>query len=227
MAVIGTGASPIQIVPEIAGQVAHLDVYQRTAPWVIPRHDRAYTALEKLALHGTSPASSGLPHGDLLGPGDVRAGVHGEPEARRAGQARLALLNIEQGITDPELREKVTPDYQIGCKRILISNDWYPALDRDNVDLVTDGIEQGHPRGIVTADGVEREVDVIIVATGFHTTDLPIARAHHRPRRRQRWPSTSPSTACRPTRAPPCTASRTCSSSSARTPASATRAWCS
>src|ERR687898_13015 len=90
---------------------------------------------------------------------------------------QLARLNIRRGIKDPELREKVTPDYRIGCKRILISNTWYPALDRDDVDLVTDGIERITPTGIVAKDGTEREVDAIVVATGFHTTDLPIA--HH------------------------------------------------
>jgi cyclohexanone monooxygenase len=89
----------------------------------------------------------------------------------------LALRNIDKGISDPVLRRKVTPDYQIGCKRILISNAWYPALARDNVDLVTEGIERLTPTGIVTQDGVDREVDAIIVATGFHATDIPIS--HH------------------------------------------------
>jgi cation diffusion facilitator CzcD-associated flavoprotein CzcO len=88
---------------------------------------------------------------------------------------KLALQNIEHGISDPALREAVTPDFQIGCKRILISNDYYPALDQDHVDLVTDPIREITPSGIVTADGTEREVDVLIVATGFYTTEQPIA----------------------------------------------------
>jgi cation diffusion facilitator CzcD-associated flavoprotein CzcO len=174
VAVIGTGASAIQIVPEIASVVSHLDVYQRTAPWVIPRNDRGYLGIEKL----------GFKHLPLLQRIYRTAIYWGRetyvPAFTLAPQLawpaeQLARLNIRRGISDPELREKVTPDYRIGCKRILISNTYYPALDRDNVDLVTDGIERVTPNGIVTKDGQEREVDAIVVATGFHTTDLPIA----------------------------------------------------
>lgn len=174
VAVIGTGASAIQIVPEIAGKVAHLDVYQRTAPWVIPRNDRDYTALERVAFRRL-PALQRLYRTaiywgrELYVPAFTRAPRLAEP-ARR-----LALANIRKGISDPELREKVTPDFKIGCKRILISNTWYPALARDNVELVTDGIDRLTERGIVTRDGTEREVDAVVVATGFHTTELPIA----------------------------------------------------
>ena len=92
---------------------------------------------------------------------------------------QAALMNIAKGISDPALRERVTPTYAIGCKRILISNDWYPALDRDDVDLVTDPITKITPSGIVTADGTEREVDVLVVATGFQATELPIAARVH------------------------------------------------
>jgi cation diffusion facilitator CzcD-associated flavoprotein CzcO len=88
-----------------------------------------------------------------------------------------ALANIRKGISDPALREAVTPDFQIGCKRILISNTYYPALDRDDVELVTDPIAEITPTGIVTRDGSERQIDCLIVATGFFTTDQPIA--HH------------------------------------------------
>ena len=89
---------------------------------------------------------------------------------------KLALKNIEDGIADPELRKAVTPDFQIGCKRILISNDYYPALNSEHVDLVTDGIARITPSGIVTSDGTARDVDAIIVATGFYTTEQPIAQ---------------------------------------------------
>ena len=88
-----------------------------------------------------------------------------------------ALGNIKKGISDPALREAVTPHYEIGCKRILISNTWYPALDRDDVELVTDPIAEITPTCVVTRDGTHREIDCLIVATGFHTTDQPIA--HH------------------------------------------------
>jgi len=88
---------------------------------------------------------------------------------------KLALGNIRKGISDPALRAAVTPDFEIGCKRILISNDYYPALDASNVDLVTDGIAKITGDAIVTADGTERPVDVLVVATGFYTTEQPIA----------------------------------------------------
>jgi cyclohexanone monooxygenase len=178
VAVIGTGASAIQIVPEIADTVAHLDVYQRTAPHVIPRRDRAYTRLEKLAFAHVPAVQKAY-----------RTAIYWARESfvpafvwdsRIAAPARkAAMMNINRGISDPVLRAKVTPHFELGCKRVLISNDWYPTLDRDDVDLVTDRISKLTPRGIVTEDGTEREIDVLIVATGFLATDLPIARTIH------------------------------------------------
>ena len=174
VAVIGTGASAIQIVPEVAKQVAHLDVYQRTAPWVIPRNDRAYTRVERLAFRHLPVVQKAYRTGIYWGRECFVPGFTINPKLA-APAKKLALQNIERGITDPELREAVTPDFEIGCKRILISNDYYPALDADNVDLVTDGIAEITPTGIVTADGTEREIDVLVVATGFYTTEQPIA----------------------------------------------------
>lgn len=173
VAVIGTGASAIQIVPELQRVADHLDVYQRTAPWVIPRNDRRYGSLERAALRHV-PGLQRL----------YRTGVYWARESyvpaftiepRIALPARTAALaNIRRGITDPALRAKVTPDYAIGCKRILISNTYYPALDSPDVDLVTDPIAKITGDAVVTADGVERPTDVLVVATGFHTTDLPV-----------------------------------------------------
>ena len=88
---------------------------------------------------------------------------------------RAAMANLRSAIDDPVLRQRLTPHYRIGCKRILISDDYYPALTRDNVDLVTEPIARVTPGGVVTADGVERAVDALVVATGFHTTEQPIA----------------------------------------------------
>jgi cyclohexanone monooxygenase len=174
VAVIGTGASAIQIVPELQQVVGHLDVYQRTAPWVIPRNDRTYGALERRALRRLS----GLRR-------LYRTGIYWAHEAyvpaftiepKIAFPARkAALLNISRGIQDPTLRAKVTPHFAIGCKRILRSNTYYPALASDNVELVTDPIAKVTGDAVVTTDGVERPVDVLVVATGFHTTELPIA----------------------------------------------------
>jgi cation diffusion facilitator CzcD-associated flavoprotein CzcO len=173
VAVIGTGASAIQIVPEIQKVVRHLDVYQRTAPYVMPRHDRRYGRLERLALRHVPGLQTLYRHAIYWGRECYVPGFTLQPKLA-APAKRIALGNIAKGITDPELRAKVTPTFEIGCKRILISNAWYPALDADNVELVTDGIAKVTGDAIVTADGVERPIDVLIVATGFYTTELPI-----------------------------------------------------
>jgi cation diffusion facilitator CzcD-associated flavoprotein CzcO len=174
VAVIGTGASAVQIVPEIAEAVAHLDVYQRTAPWVIPRNDRDYTRLERLAFRRL-PAVQAAYRTAIYWGRETYVPAFTRVPALAWPAKRLALRNLRKGIADPALRERVTPDYRIGCKRILISNTWYPTLGRADVDLVTDPITRVTPAGVVTADGTERPVDAIVVATGFHTTDLPIA----------------------------------------------------
>ncbi|WP_280487057.1 flavin-containing monooxygenase [Nocardia farcinica] len=172
VAIIGTGASAIQIVPAIAPQVGHLDVYQRTAPWLLPRFDRPYTLPERLAFKH-------IPGVQRLS----RAAIYAARETQVVGLAKFPPLmqafeliskaKLRYEISDPELRRKATPNYRIGCKRMLISNDYYPALDRDNVDLITDGIAEIRPHSIVTKDGTEREIDALIVATGFHVTDSP------------------------------------------------------
>jgi cation diffusion facilitator CzcD-associated flavoprotein CzcO len=176
VAVIGTGASAIQIVPEIAPKIGHLDVYQRTAPWVIPRHDREYTRLERLAFRHVPLFQRAYRTAIYWAREGFVPAFTWQPKLAAPAKAQ-ALANIRKGISDPALRAAVTPHYEIGCKRILISNTWYPALDRDNVDLVTDPIDEITPTGVLTADGTEREIDCLIVATGFYTTDQPIA--HH------------------------------------------------
>jgi cyclohexanone monooxygenase len=178
VAVIGTGASAIQVVPAIADRVAHLDVFQRTAPWVMPRHDRAYTAIERTAFR-LLPAVQRAYRTGIYWALESRVPMFsGAPVLGRVigtAAARIATGNIHRAIADPELRATVTPHFRIGCKRILISNDYYPALARDNVDVVTDPIARVTASGVVTADGVEHEVDVLVVATGFYTTEQPIA----------------------------------------------------
>ena len=174
VAVIGTGASAIQIVPEVARQAGRLDVYQRTAPWVLPRRDVAYRSWQKLLLR--------LPPVQRL----ARAAVYLAREATvpmfttLPGLGKLAarsgIRNIDRAISDPVLRAKVMPHFALGCKRVLLSNDWYPALTRPNVQLVTEPIRRLTETGIVTSDGTERAIDVLIVATGFLPTELPIAQ---------------------------------------------------
>jgi cation diffusion facilitator CzcD-associated flavoprotein CzcO len=173
VAVIGTGASAIQLVPAIADTVAHIDVYQRTAPWLLPRFDRAFTRLERWVFRNF-PAALRL----------ARAGIYAARESQVVGLAKnprmmkpfemISRAKIRTEIKDPELRRKVTPNFRIGCKRMLIANDWYPTLDREHVELVTDGIREVDGRRIITDDGAAREVDAIIVATGFHVTDSPM-----------------------------------------------------
>ncbi|UAK34915.1 NAD(P)/FAD-dependent oxidoreductase [Nocardia asteroides] len=172
VAIIGTGASAIQIVPAIAPKVGHLDVYQRTAPWLLPRLDRPYTKAERLAFKHV-PGLQRL----------SRAAIYAARETQVVGLAKfpafmqlfeaIAKAKLRYEIRDPQLRAKVTPNFRIGCKRMLISNDYYPALTRPDVDVVTDRIAEVRKNSIVTEDGTEREIDALIVATGFHVTDSP------------------------------------------------------
>lgn len=174
VAVIGTGASAIQVVPEIQPVVAHLDVFQRTPPWVVPHRDRPITDWER-ALYRRAPALQRAVRSgvywmrELMVPGLVH-----RPQMLRVLEA-VARRHLAEQVPDPELRAKLTPDYTIGCKRILPSNHWYPALTRPNVDVVTEGITDVRAEGIVTGDGALHEVDTIIWATGFYVTDIPIA----------------------------------------------------
>ena len=174
VAVIGTGASAIQIVPEVQKVAAHLDLYQRTPPYVIPRNDRAYTGLERLLFRHVPLVQHAYRTAIYWGRECYVPAFTRFPKLAAPAKA-LALNNLAKAVADPVLRKALTPAYEIGCKRILISNTYFPAVASDNVELVTDRITKVTPHGIVTEDGTEREVDVLVVATGFHTTELPIA----------------------------------------------------
>jgi cation diffusion facilitator CzcD-associated flavoprotein CzcO len=172
VAVVGTGASAIQFVPEIQPRVARLRVFQRTAPWVLPRRDRDLSAAERW-LYRTVPAAQRLARSSiyLAREGFTAGFLH--PRVMRLTQ-RLALRHLHRSVVDPELRARLTPDYTLGCKRVLLSNDYLPALTRQNVELVTAGIREVRPHGILTDDGVEHAADTIIFGTGFHVTDPPV-----------------------------------------------------
>ncbi|HVU71908.1 MAG TPA: NAD(P)/FAD-dependent oxidoreductase [Mycobacteriales bacterium] len=178
VAVVGTGASAIQLVPQIQPKVARLALFQRTAPWVIPRHDRPITRVER-RLYARIPAVQRLARALIYWGRETYAVAFTRNTKLLALPRKLALSHIAKQIKDPELRAKVTPSYTIGCKRILISNDYYPALAQPNVDVVTDGIAEITPTGVRTHDGAEHAVDTIIFATGFHVTDMPVAQHVH------------------------------------------------
>lgn len=175
VAVIGTGASAVQFVPRIAPQVAQLHLFQRTPPWILPKPDRTIGPVEQ-RLYRRFPILQRLFRSAIYWQLETRVlGFAVTPKLMRAAE-RMARRHIERQIPDPELRKAVTPTYTMGCKRVLISNDYYPALTRDNVELVTTGIREVREHSVVTRDGVEREVDAIIYGTGFKVGDTSSVR---------------------------------------------------
>ncbi|MFB6436886.1 flavin-containing monooxygenase [Streptomyces sp. NPDC056411] len=175
VAMIGTGASAIQIVPAIAPEVERLTLFQRTPPWVLPRADRRITAAEQW-LHTKVPATRAARRGLLWGIREMQVSAFTKRPERLGMLEMLAKNHLRKAIKDPGLRAALTPDYRIGCKRILLSNTYYPALARPHVDLVPAGLKEVRGSTLVAADGSETEADAIVFGTGFHVTDLPIAQ---------------------------------------------------
>ena len=170
VAVVGTGASAIQFVPRIAPEVAKLTIFQRTPPWIMPKPDHAMPGWAK-RMFRLVPGAQRFYRGLLYWLLESRAlGFNGRPMLMRLA-SKIALANMHRSVEDPELRRKLTPDYVMGCKRVLIANDYYPALTRENVELNTVGIRAVTEHGVIDGDGVEHEVDAIIYGTGFHVTD--------------------------------------------------------
>ncbi|MFD7481972.1 NAD(P)-binding domain-containing protein [Streptomyces mirabilis] len=174
VAMIGTGASAIQIVPAIQPDVSRLTLFQRTPPWVMPRVDRAITGAERW-LHRQLPFTTQARRGLLWGIRELQVQAFTKRPDELGLVERLAGRNMARAVRDPALRAKLTPDYRIGCKRILLSNTYYPALTRANVDVVASGLAKIDGSTLVAADGSTAEVDAIIFGTGFHVTDMPIA----------------------------------------------------
>ncbi|MGF0176679.1 flavin-containing monooxygenase [Streptomyces sp. Marseille-Q5077] len=174
VAMVGTGASAIQIVPSIQPQVERLTLFQRTPPWVMPRVDRAITGVER-SLHRALPLTAQLRRGLLWGIRELQVQAFTKRPNELGLIEQLAKRNMARSIKDPALRAKLTPDYRIGCKRILLSSEYYPALAQPNVDLVASGLSEIRGSTLVAADGSEAEVDAIVFGTGFHVTDMPIA----------------------------------------------------
>ncbi|MFI5727387.1 flavin-containing monooxygenase [Streptomyces cyaneofuscatus] len=174
VAMVGTGASAIQIVPAIQPKTAKLTLFQRTPPWVMPRVDRTISKAER-ALHRAIPATGTARRGLLWGIRELQVSAFTKHPDQLGLVEKLAKSNMARAIKDPALRAKLTPDYRIGCKRILLSSTYYPALAQPNVDVVASGLSEIRGSTVVAADGSEAEVDAIIFGTGFHVTDMPIA----------------------------------------------------
>ncbi|SEP11366.1 flavin-containing monooxygenase [Aquisalimonas asiatica] len=170
VAVIGTGASAIQFVPQIQPHVERLDLYQRTPPWIVPKPDRPVRPWQQ-RLYRAVPAVQRV----------VRAGIYTLLEGRvlpfaiaprlMALPRRQALAHLRRQVADADLRRKLTPYYTFGCKRVLIADDYYPAVCADNVELITSGVREIREHGIIDADGRERQVDTLIFGTGFSAAD--------------------------------------------------------
>ncbi|WP_333768084.1 flavin-containing monooxygenase [Streptomyces sp. IBSBF 2435] len=173
VAMVGTGASAIQIVPSIQPEVGSLTVIQRTPPWVMPRVDRPVSGAERW-LHGKVPSTAKARRGLLWTIREFQVGAFVKRPRLMKAAERIARAHLRRSVKDPALRARLTPDYTIGCKRILLSNTYYPALAEPNTEVVTAALAEVRGSSVVTADGTEREVDAIIFGTGFHVTDMPI-----------------------------------------------------
>ncbi|MEU0563469.1 NAD(P)/FAD-dependent oxidoreductase [Dactylosporangium sp. NPDC006015] len=174
VASVGTGASAIQYVPHVAKQADTLYVFQRSAPWITPHDKRSITDAER-AAYRKRPRKQRFERGKVYAGKELLVlGMAKYPRLMKALEG-VARKHMERQVADPELRRAVTPDYTLGCKRIVPSNDWYPALQRPNVELVPRALREIREHSVVDADGVERDVDAIIFGTGFHVTDIPFA----------------------------------------------------
>ncbi len=173
VAVIGTGASAVQVVPRIQPRVRRLTVFQRTSPWIMPHPGRPTRPRER-ALFRALPPLQRLVRGAVYWGRECYVLPFRFHRLSRIPEA-MARKHLDRQVADPVLRERLTPRYEIGCKRILMSDDYLPALQQPNAELVTTAIDRITATGVVTADGVEHAADVIVWGTGFHTTDLSFA----------------------------------------------------
>jgi len=169
VAVIGTGASAIQFVPQIVKTAGQVDVYQRTPPWILPKLDRTIGETEQ-TLYRMLPLAQWLYRGAIYARNERLALGFLDPKLMKIAET-MARDHLAAQAPDPVLRAKLTPDYTVGCKRVLIANDYYPALQQPNAALITDAITRITPTGVVTADGRERPADVLIHGTGFLAMD--------------------------------------------------------
>ncbi len=171
LAIIGTGASAIQIVPEVAKSAQQVTIFQRTPPWIVPRNDGPTSQIRQ-SLFGRAPILQKTMRGLLYWRLEAQVmGFLGNKFMQKKGQ-EIAEKHIEDSIADPALRKAVTPSYTFGCKRVLLSDDYYPALQRPNVELVTTAISEIKTDSIVDQNGTERHFDAIVFCTGFMASQI-------------------------------------------------------
>ena len=174
VAVVGSGASSVQIVPEVARVASHLSVLQRSAPYVIPRANPEYTAAERTLLDRDPAELARLRAALFWKAEEAYAQRAAEPQALDAARSR-ALDHLHAQVADTTLRAKLTPSYEIGCKRVLISSEYYPALTQPHVSLEASALAAVEGNTLVMANGTRHDADVVIFATGFHAAEQPYA----------------------------------------------------
>ena len=171
VALIGTGASAIQLAPEVAAVASHLSIFQRTAPWVMPRGDKPYSKARRWLFRHV-PGLSRLNRWRIYALNELLSlGFLGNRQFQTL-MRWAGMHHLRRRLNDPQLLAQTTPDYAPGCKRVLVSDAWYPTLKRPNVSLVTEPIARITPQGVVTRDGVQHAVDAVVVATGFVVTEF-------------------------------------------------------
>lgn len=173
VAVVGSGASAVQIVPEIAPVVARLYLYQRTAQWVLPKPDASVSSRARRLFRAFPGALAALRRGEYRALEALGAGFRHPWLLRQVQAAGAAYLRAV--VVDPELRRKLTPNYTLGCKRLLLSNRYYPSLTARNVEVHATSLARIEGSTLIGADGVRSEADALIFSTGFHILDMPIA----------------------------------------------------
>ena len=172
---MGTGASAVQFVPQIAPVVEHLYLHQRTPPFVVPRRDRAVSGLRKLAYRKV-PSLQRLSRLRIYAMFEALLSVFvGHGERRKAAVRKAALDHLAKQVPDEALRQKLVPHYEPGCKRLLLSDDYYPSLTRPNVEVVESPVASFTAHEVVGQDGIARPVDVVIMGTGFEAAEPPYA----------------------------------------------------
>ncbi len=174
VAVVGTGASAVQFVPQIQRQVDELHLYQRTAHWVLPKVDHPVPDAEKWVKRNVPFFEKALGAVEYAAMEAVGVAFH-HPRPMMQGLQKVGRAYLRAAVRDKELRAKLTPDYLLGCKRILFSNNYLQSLTRENVEVHATGVERVEGATVVGSDGSTAEVDAIILGTGFHILDMPVA----------------------------------------------------